>query len=175
MRRPSLLIFVAVSAACGTTTPSTTAPAATPPPTAAVVSATTTITSGAVLGVLADMPRGTVQLDGVELLVAIASTSALRSRGLMNVTDLGSLDGMVFVWAQDTQSFFWMKDTLIALDIAWFDAELRYVSSMTMEPCAADPCPRHQAAGAYRYAVEVPAGAMPQLDDGSTLVLGTGF
>ncbi|MEA3502816.1 MAG: DUF192 domain-containing protein, partial [Actinomycetota bacterium] len=64
----------------------------------------------------------TITIDGRELSVAVADTQALRAQGLMGVTDLGGLDGMLFVFQETTDGGFWMKDTLIALDIAFFDA-----------------------------------------------------
>ena len=126
--------------------------------------------------VLTDFGIGTVRLDGSELSVAIAGNPGLRARGLMGVTELGSLDGMVFVWDRDTGSTFWMKDTLIALDIAWFDAGGRFVSQLTMLPCDDQQvCPTHAAEALYRYALEMPQGTMPELSEASMLELVAGF
>jgi uncharacterized membrane protein (UPF0127 family) len=126
--------------------------------------------------VLGDFAIGTVLLDGRELSVAIADTPDLRPRGLMHVTDLGSLDGMIFIWPEDTESSFWMKDTLLTLDIAWFDAAGRFVSMLTMTPCGEQlDCPRYHAAGPYRFALEMAAGTMPVLGQDSTLELAEGF
>jgi uncharacterized membrane protein (UPF0127 family) len=93
--------------------------------------------------------------------VAVADTAELRSRGLMGVTDLGGLDGMLFSWDRDVRSGFWMKDTLIALDIGFFSSEGALVDLLSMTPCTADPCPSYVPAGEYRYAVEAPPGSFP--------------
>ncbi len=120
--------------------------------------------------VLADFRVGTVRLEGGEFVVAIADTPVLRPQGLMNVTNLLSLDGMVFFWPEDTETRFWMKDTLISLDIAWFDSSGLFISMLTMPPCGDEEhCPKYFAAGPYRSALEMPEGAMPDLREGSRL------
>ncbi len=112
-----------------------------------------------------------ITIDGQEMAVAIADTPALRSQGLMGVTDLGGLDGMLFVFEEATDGGFWMKDTLIALDIAFFEAGGAFVDGFTMEPCAEDPCPVYHPTGTYRYAVETPAGDLAFVGEGSVLEL----
>ena len=111
----------------------------------------------------------TITIDEQQLAVAIADTPALRSRGLMGVTDLGGLDGMLFVFEESIDGGFWMKDTLIALDIAFFDADGAFVDRFTMEPCTGDPCPVYRSSGSYRYAVEAPAGSLGFVGEGSVL------
>ncbi len=113
----------------------------------------------------------TITIDGRELGVAVADTPALRSQGLMGVTDLGGLDGMLFVFEGSTDAGFWMKDTLIALDIVFFDAGGGFVDRFTMEPCTEDPCPVYRPAGSYRYAVEAPAGDLGFVGEQSVLEL----
>ena len=166
-----------------TTSVVTTSPAITSPVTTSAVTTSPVspgpVTTSPVLDVppqLAGIDIGEVRLSGVELRVAIADTAARRSQGLMNVTDLGSLDGMVFVWEDDTVSNFWMKDTPMPLDIAWFDSSGLLVSTQTMQPCpAGETCVYYSAAGPYRVALEMPAGTMPPLTDNSTLEPVAGF
>ena len=113
----------------------------------------------------------TITVDGQELAVAIADKAALRSQGLMGVSDLGGLDGMLFIFEETTDVGFWMKDTLIALDIAFFDVGGVFVDAFTMEPCAGEPCPVYDASGEYQYAVETPAGELAFAGEGSFLEL----
>lgn len=101
-----------------------------------------------------------VTLADEVLLLAVADTAQLRGRGLMFVEDFGDLDGMVFVFDGDVTNRFWMKDTLVPLDIAFFSAEGILVDVFEMVPCETATCPRYQPAGVYRYAVERPAGTM---------------
>ena len=106
----------------------------------------------------------------------VAATDEQRQRGLMEVTDLGGYQGMVFVWDDDTSGGFWMRNTPTPLSIAWFDADGDFVSSADMEPCSATApdCPIYPAGGSYRFAVEVFQGDLERLGvgPGSRLALG---
>jgi uncharacterized membrane protein (UPF0127 family) len=105
----------------------------------------------------------------------LADTAEQRSRGLMRRTDLAGHDGMIFRFPADTTGSFWMKDTPLPLSIAWFDSAGAFVSAADMEPCLDRPsCPTYSAAGPYRFALEVPKGALPALGvgPGSRLLLG---
>ncbi len=97
------------------------------------------------------------------LIFLIADTEAERGLGLMNQTDIGGYNGMLFVFDEDTQGEFYMKNTLIPLTIIFFDAQGRYVSEADMEPCTSDPCELYGATGPYRYAFEVEKGDAPIL------------
>ncbi len=122
-----------------------------------------------------EFPRTRIEVDGVSYRVAVADTPALRILGLMNVADLGTLDGMLFVYGKETQVRHWMKDTLIPLDIAYFDADGGLVSYTTMIPCLEGDCPFYPAGGPSFFAVEVPAGAFDGLPDGARLELVEGL
>lgn len=121
---------------------------------------------------LADLPTAEVAVDGAPWLVAVAQTGSTRRSGLMFVTDLGSLDGMLFVFPRTTTGTFWMKDTLIPLDIAFFDVDGVYVDGFAMVPCTEDPCPSYTPSGSYRYAVEAAAGELAGVGPGSVLRAG---
>jgi uncharacterized membrane protein (UPF0127 family) len=103
--------------------------------------------------------------------VAVADTPEQREQGLMGVTDLDGLDGMLFVFQADSDVGFWMKDTLIPLDIAFFGDGGGFVDLLTMQPCTADPCPTYEAAGPYRYALEAPAGDLSFVDGTMALIV----
>lgn len=111
----------------------------------------------------------TINVGGRSMIVAVADTPTERSRGLMGVTDMGGLDGMLFVFESENVGGFWMKDTLIPLDIAFFAADGVFVDRFTMEPCTEDPCPSYNPAAAYRYAVEAPAGDLGFVTESSIL------
>ena len=105
----------------------------------------------------------------------LADTAEQHSQGLMGRTDLAGYDGMLFRFDDDTQAAFYMKDTLIPLSIAWFDADGRFVSTADMAPCGDQPvCPTYGPAGPYRYALEVPQGDLRALGigPGARLVVG---
>ena len=131
-----------------------------------------------VAGCGSDEPAGlegfetsTITVDGRGLAVAVAASPSQRSQGLMGVTDLGSLDGMLFVFPVDSDGGFWMKNTLIPLDIDFFTADGGFVDSLTMAPCTEDPCPTYRPVGSYRYALEAPAGDLAFVTPTSRLEL----
>lgn len=108
-----------------------------------------------------DLPTGTLEIEGGEPLVLevdLALTSNAQARGLMEVEEIPDDYGMVFLWADPGQHGFYMKNTLIPLDIAWWNAEGEIVDIQTMEPCTADPCRTYVPADTHIGAVEVNAG-----------------
>jgi uncharacterized membrane protein (UPF0127 family) len=118
------------------------------------------------------MPLARISVDHEVLAVALADTGGARRQGLMNVTDLRDLDGMLFVWTDDTAGGFWMRDTLLALDIAFFAADGSLVDTFPMEPCdLGSDCPTYNPAGAYRYALETEQGRLDPLSPDATLAL----
>lgn len=111
--------------------------------------------------------------DVVELCVLVASDGAQRARGLMTVTEFDGFDGMVFSYATDSTGPYYMLNTPTPLTIYWWDGDGALVSSTEMEPCldadAAD-CPLYPAEAPYRYALEVPLGALDDVVDDSTTI-----
>jgi uncharacterized protein len=89
----------------------------------------------------------------------VAADEAARERGLSNRGELPSGTGMAFLFPGDTTVAFWMKDTLVPLQIAFVAADGRVVGLFEMSPCRAGPCPTYAPARPYRYAVELPSGA----------------
>ncbi len=100
-------------------------------------------------------PNGTTALA---LPVYDAFTPAARQRGLMHRKRLPRQAGMVFRFPEDHRGGFWMKNTLIPLSIAFFDAGGKVVAVLDMPPCKADPCPSYDPKVTYRGAVEVNRG-----------------
>ncbi len=92
----------------------------------------------------------------IPLQVEWASTEQEREYGLMNRSFLDH--GMLFIFQNAQPMTFWMKNTLVPLDIVFFDANRAYISSTTMQPCVADPCTLYPSAEPAQYALEMPAG-----------------
>ena len=80
----------------------------------------------------------------------------------MNRTELKGIDGMLFLYESPRKLSFWMKNTLIPLDILFFDQEYLLVRTWSMEPCESDPCKRYSSGAEAQYALEVPAGFVKQ-------------
>lgn len=99
--------------------------------------------------------------DGTAVLlvpVRVAETSAQRSHGLMEVPDLPDGTGMLFRYGEPRSGAFYMKNTLVPLDIAWMDATGTVLVTMQMDPCKEDPCPLYDPGVQYSTALEVPQG-----------------
>ena len=50
----------------------------------------------------------------------LAANPAARQRGLMFRKDIAEREGMLFVWPEEENRSFWMKDTAMSLDILFF-------------------------------------------------------
>ena len=110
-----------------------------------------------------------------ELCVQTAEVMPARFQGLSDRDSLDGYNGMIFVYDEDVQNQFTMRNTRIPLSIAFFDAEGRFVSAKDMAPCQSDGfCPTYQSDGPYRYALEVPQGQLGAMGiaPGSVLELG---
>ena len=119
--------------------------------------------TAALLAVALAFPHGTATITTqhakVSLRVEIADNDARREQGLMFRRRLAPKTGMAFVWRRDVDGAFWMKNTLIPLSVAFYDARGRIVRLMDMAPCRAEPCAVYDPKAAYRGALEVNRGA----------------
>ena len=94
--------------------------------------------------------------------VEIAKTPQERSQGLMFRESLDENTGMLFIYEEDEIYSFWMKDTLIPLDIIWIKSELEVVHiESNVLPCLVDskePCEVYSSDENARYILEINAG-----------------
>ena len=95
--------------------------------------------------------------EKVEVRVEVADDLAEQARGLMNRTTLGENRGMLFVYPQERELSFWMKNTLIPLSIAFIDSESRIKDIQDMKPLDDEP-PSYVSADPAQYALEVNRG-----------------
>jgi uncharacterized protein len=116
-------------------------------------------------------PLATVDIGGLHLLVAVANDNGSRTRGLMGVTDLRSLQGMVFEYDAPTEATFHMRDVPIPLDIAFVADDGTVIATRSMPPCATDACPRYAAPNPFRWALEARAGALASVHVGDRFAL----
>jgi len=93
--------------------------------------------------------------DEARLAVEVVDTAEERRTGLMFRESLPENAGMLFVFEQDTQQGFWMKDTTIPLSIAFIDAGGTVIDIQDMRPL---DLTLHSPPSPYRYAVEANQG-----------------
>jgi uncharacterized membrane protein (UPF0127 family) len=96
------------------------------------------------------------------LRVLVADTESRRNKGLRAVSSLAPYDGMLFVNRRDTEARYTMAQTLVPLDIVFFDGDGKPVGDRSMRPCPDGTdasCPTYASGRRYRYALERPAGA----------------
>jgi uncharacterized protein len=98
-----------------------------------------------------------IKADGekVTLEVELAQTEQQQQRGLMERTELGKNRGMLFVFDQEQPLWFWMKNTLIPLSIAYIDGSGTIVDIQDMQPLDETLYP---SAVPAKYALEVNQG-----------------
>lgn len=106
---------------------------------------------------MSSFPLGEVTVGDERLSVWVADESPERRQGLMDLESLpGGIDGMLFAYPTPRTAGFHMRNTLIDLDIWWFDPDMRLVGSAEMEPCAAEPCTTYASPGEVRWVLETP-------------------
>ena len=110
--------------------------------------------------------------DGFAVQVEVAADDPTREQGLMFRDRMAEDRGMIFLFPASGVYPFWMKNTIIPLDMIWID-DARRVAHVAQDvpPCKADPCPSYPPNAQARYVLEVAAGvaAKHHLKDGDTL------
>ena len=102
-------------------------------------------------------PTGHLRIGSQIITVEVANSPRLRQRGLMHREELPAGRGMLFVFStHDQRPCFWMRNTLVPLDLAFISADGRIlqVEARTdvlsdQSRCSVAPVP---------YALELPLG-----------------
>ncbi|MEP6800654.1 MAG: DUF192 domain-containing protein [Acidobacteriota bacterium] len=99
------------------------------------------------------MPSGSVYR------LELAKTPDDQAQGLMFRESLPEKSGMLFVFGDAAVHKFWMKNTMIPLDMIWLDAggKVLFVNAGT-PPCKADPC--------ANYGPDAPASSVLEIAGG---------
>ena len=98
--------------------------------------------------------------DGFDVQARVALTPEEHEKGLMFVTKLPENEGMIFVFDSPTNQLFWMKNTLIDLDIVFIGADKKVTSVDEQVPHSYTYTPDDQvarSAGYGQYVLELSA------------------
>lgn len=98
---------------------------------------------------------------GARFRIEIADTPAERATGLMNRKALAPDAGMLFVYDKPGHPFFWMKDTLIPLDMIFLAPDGR-ISRLYANALPLDETPIDGGAG-VQYVLEIAGGRAADL------------
>jgi len=100
--------------------------------------------------------RFTIHIGGRPVQVRLAVLEAERSRGLMHVAALPEDEGMLFLFARPQRMSFYMRNTGLALDIGYFDADGVLREVYPMHPYVEDSV--RSAGSAMQFALEMNQG-----------------
>jgi len=108
-----------------------------------------------------DARRAEVRFPGGRIVAAeIADTPQRVAVGYMYRTEVGDGEGMIFVFPRPDAHPFWMKNTLVPLDMIWMDEMFNVLHIQpSAPPCKADPCVSYGPPRKVAYVLEVRGGA----------------
>lgn len=98
-----------------------------------------------------------IKINDITISANVADTPEKRERGLMFVNELEEYSGMLFVFEYEDYYSFWIKNTLIPLEIIFINSEMKIVDIQEMEPCKSNEiqCKIYTSKQKIRYALEL--------------------
>ncbi len=102
------------------------------------------------------LPTTTMRIGAEQFTLEVADEDKEREVGLMNRRSMPADHGMIFVFPREDRLSFYMKNTLIPLDIIYVDADGEVVSIHPMQPLDVTSIPARAPA---KYAIELNQGA----------------
>jgi uncharacterized membrane protein (UPF0127 family) len=106
----------------------------------------------------------TIYIEDKPFMAEIADTPEKQSQGLMFRHKIKDDYGMLFIFTEEDTRSFWMKNTLIALDIIFLNRERQIVDMfVAVPPCCGDPCPSYTAKFPAQYVLEINGGLAKKL------------
>ena len=96
-----------------------------------------------------------VEINGKKIYVEIADSDQERTQGLMFRNNLEENKGMLYVFPDSRIPNFWMRNTLIPLDIIFIKEDLEIADIKKAYPCTQDPCSVYLSSVPVMYVLEV--------------------
>jgi uncharacterized membrane protein (UPF0127 family) len=101
--------------------------------------------------------------NGKAITAELAVTDYERARGLMFREKINPDQGMLFIFEDESQHSFWMKNMLISIDILWLNKHKQIVHiEEHVSPCKEDPCPSYASKIPAMYVLELKAGSVKE-------------
>ena len=91
----------------------------------------------------------------IKINVEIADDNNERMHGLMFRENLDKNSGMLFIFDDENYQTFWMKNTLIPMDIIFISSDMKIVDIKYATPCEVDPCKLFKSSRPAKYVLEV--------------------
>jgi len=101
------------------------------------------------------LPTTTITVGEHSMLVEVADDGEERARGVMNRDGLGANEGMLFIYPDEKERSFWMKNVRFPLSIAFADKSGKILSISDMQPMSQRGT---KSGGPAMYALEVNEG-----------------
>lgn len=96
--------------------------------------------------------------------IEVADTFAAKAEGLMFRENLQKNNGMLFIYNSEGNRSFWMKNTLISLDMIFINSDLEIVSiQRNAQPCKDFICESYPSAKPAQYVLEINGGLSKEL------------
>ena|SRR3989344_1437694 len=132
------------------------------------------VISGCILAVLVlvflNLPKNALEIGKVCVRdhcfeVEVAKTPLQREKGLMFREHLNNDKGMLFVFEQEGDYPFWMKNTLIPLDMIWINQnqEIVFIKE-NAQPCEQVDCPIIEPGQNAKYVLEINGGVVKDIN-----------
>lgn len=111
---------------------------------------------------LNELARVEIQIGDHKLKTWVMDENSKRMEGMMFLTnkEVQPDEAMIFVFQDEEPLSFWMRNTLIPLDIAYVNGKKQIVTTASMRPLDETGVPSRYAA---KYAIEMKAGAFKRL------------
>jgi uncharacterized protein len=99
--------------------------------------------------------------------VELAVKASEWEQGLMARECLPIDQGMLFIFPEAAPRSFWMKNTLVPLDIIFFDGNGKLINTKTAGPCVQEPCDIYTSSFPAQSVLEINAGLAAEVDLGT--------
>jgi uncharacterized protein len=99
-----------------------------------------------------------IRINDTTIEIEVVSTPSAREQGLMHRTELCDNCGMLFVFDEVKVHSFWMKNTLLPLDMVFITEDFVITDILQAEPCYKDPCPLYTPDHFGKFVLELHQG-----------------